>query len=206
MKIYSKKTFNVTFAVFVLTLFSMLSFGFQKVSATSPPPLEPGCYTRLSETQNLYSPVTCPDEGRARAVSQFNACYVGLEERDCQDPSLSGSNTPTPGSFSGDNSFSSDNGSTGRSELSQGQCENGLNREDCGIIDVIVTVINFMSALAGIAIVGAIMYAGYLYMTARDNASQIQQAKTRIVWALTALLVFIFMVALLNFLIPGGVL
>jgi hypothetical protein len=41
-------------------------------------------------------------------------------------------------------------------------------------------------------------------MTAQDNAGQIEKAKARIIQTLLALALFIFMYALLNFLIPGG--
>lgn len=88
-------------------------------------------------------------------------------------------------------------------EASDGEA---LTGENCPIIGYLVTGINILSALAGMAIVFSIMFAGYQYMTARDNAGQVQQAKQRIIWALTALAVFVFMYALLNFLVPGGVL
>jgi len=88
-------------------------------------------------------------------------------------------------------------------------CEPGenvdLDRKNCGIINLIVIGINFLSALAGIIFVASIMIAGFQYMTGRDNAGQIQKAKSRIVMTLVALVIYIFMYALLNFLIPGGV-
>jgi len=97
---------------------------------------------------------------------------------------------------------------TSRDELSDGQCETSgnetLNAGNCGIIRIVVDVINFLSALAGIVIVFSIMFAGFQYMTARDNSGQIQQARTRIIWAISALLIFIFMYSALNFLVPGG--
>ncbi len=81
-----------------------------------------------------------------------------------------------------------------------------LDSENCRIIGIIVDAINILSGLAGLAIVASLVIAGYQYMTARDNAGQIQKAKTRIIWALSALALFIFMYAILNFLVPGGVL
>ena len=89
-------------------------------------------------------------------------------------------------------------------------CEAGpgeeLTRDNCRIIDYLVVAINFLSALAGLAIIGSIMLAGYQYMTARDNSGQIEAARKRIIWALSALGIFIFMYAGLNSLVPGGVL
>jgi hypothetical protein len=79
-----------------------------------------------------------------------------------------------------------------------------LNRDNCGIINLVVVGTNFLSAIAGIVIVASFMIAGFQYMTAQDNAGQIQKAKSRIITTLLALTVFIFMYALLNFLVPGG--
>ncbi|MCA9328597.1 hypothetical protein KC959_02410 [Candidatus Saccharibacteria bacterium] len=80
-----------------------------------------------------------------------------------------------------------------------------LNAKNCQIVNYLVGGINFLSAVAGLAIVASIMIAGYQYMTARDNSGQIEAAKKRIIWALVALGLFLFMYALLNFLVPGGV-
>lgn len=86
-----------------------------------------------------------------------------------------------------------------------GDCsEEVLNSENCGIIGLLVMAINILSALAGMAIIASIVVAGYQYMTARDNSGQIQKARMRIIWALSALALFVFMYAILNFLIPGG--
>jgi len=80
-----------------------------------------------------------------------------------------------------------------------------LDRTNCGILNLIVIGINVLSAIAGIVFVASVMIAGFQYMTAQDNAGQIQKARSRIVMTLVALAIFIFMYAILNFLIPGGV-
>jgi hypothetical protein len=80
-----------------------------------------------------------------------------------------------------------------------------LSRSNCGIINLVVIGINFLSAVAGIVIVASIMMAGFQYMTAQDDPGKIQKAKSRITMTLIALVLFIFMYALLNYLIPGGV-
>lgn len=89
---------------------------------------------------------------------------------------------------------------------SKGCNEDQLTAENCRLIEYLVNGINILSAIAGMVIIGSIIIAGYQYMTARDNAGQIQQARTRIIWAITAMILFVFMYALLNFLVPGGVL
>ncbi len=104
-------------------------------------------------------------------------------------------------------SSSSGSGSSSSSGSFSSDCEGEtLNKDNCGIVAYIVLAINFLSAVAMIAIIGSIMFAGYQYMTARDNPQAIGAAKTRIVWALVALLIFIFGYGVLNFLVPGGVL
>jgi hypothetical protein len=80
-----------------------------------------------------------------------------------------------------------------------------LDKGNCGIVNLIVIGINFLSAIAGIVFVLSIMISGFQYMTGRDNSGQIQKAKSRIVWTLIAVAIFIFMYALLEFLVPGGI-
>ena len=175
-----------------------------------------GCYLGEGNGANTYTSTTCPTEGVARAVGQFQACFVVLpggtyEERNCEkldesENEVPESRTITSGAGN-DEIFES---GTPRDQLSDGQCEpennEELNAENCGIIDIVVTVINFLSAFAGIAIIASLMIAGFIYMTAQDDPGKVQKAKSRIVQTLIALVLFIFMYALLNFLVPGGVL
>lgn len=180
-----------------------------------------GCYLGEGNGANTYTLTACPNEGVARAVGQYQACYVVLsggafEERNCEKLEESANKVPeissTP-SITNDGGTSEDGIS--RDELSDGKCDpknddnpnndnDPLSKENCGIIRIIVDVINFLSAVAGIALVASLMISGYLYMTARDNAGQVEKAKSRIVQTLIALTLFIFMYALLNFLVPGG--
>lgn len=81
-----------------------------------------------------------------------------------------------------------------------------LTTDNCGIIGLLADGINFLTAVAGMAIIGSIMFGGYQYMTARDNAGAVQAARTRIIWAIVAMLMLIFMYAFLQWLVPGGVL
>jgi hypothetical protein len=81
-----------------------------------------------------------------------------------------------------------------------------LTPENCSIIKYLVVAINFLSAVAGMVIVGSIIFSGYQYMTARDNSGQIESAKKRIIWTMVALMLLIFGYGFLNWLVPGGVL
>ena len=133
----------------------------------------------VSPTQVSAQPIDCGD---GTTVGGQNAVEEGFTERDC--PNF-GVDTDT------------------NCDVGPGE---DLTRENCTIIDYVVRGINILSAVAGMAIIGSMMIAGYQYMTARDNAGQIEAARKRIVWAVSALLLLIFMYALLEFLVPGGVL
>ncbi len=63
----------------------------------------------------------------------------------------------------------------------------------------------FLAGGVGLAVVGGIVAGSYLYITARANASQTQQGQTMIINAVIGLLLFIFMYAILQFIIPGGI-
>lgn len=191
----------LTLSVFVLSLIgSILMFGVD-VSAA-----DPGCYVRSSFADGVsIDPANCPADNRDVSDGvDAGLCYVA-------PAGSSGIGNFSPiecNSFQVGRTSSAGDGS--RDTLSRGECEpdegEELNRDNCGIIDIVVTAINFLSALAGIVIIGSIMFAGYQYMTARDNPQTVQAARIRVVWALVALALFVFMYALLNFLIPGGVL
>lgn len=70
----------------------------------------------------------------------------------------------------------------------------------------LIGIIRFLSAGVGIAVVGGIVWGGIMYAAGRDNPGQTQRATAIIVNALIGLLLYIFMFAILNFLIPGGIL
>lgn len=74
------------------------------------------------------------------------------------------------------------------------------------IVVLLTTILAFMAGGVGLVVVAGITAGGFLYMTARGNSSQTQKAVTTIINSCIGLLLFIFMFAILNFLIPGGVL
>lgn len=61
-----------------------------------------------------------------------------------------------------------------------------------------------LSAGVGIAVVGGIVWGGIIYTTAQGNASQTQKGISVIVNAVIGLFLFLFMFAIINFLVPGG--
>jgi len=72
------------------------------------------------------------------------------------------------------------------------------------ITSVLLTVINFLAIGVGIAVVGGIVYGAVRYITSDGNAAQAQQGISIIVNSVIGLLLFIFMYAIINFLVPGG--
>lgn len=77
---------------------------------------------------------------------------------------------------------------------------------DNPIVVTLTAILGLLAGAVGLVVTGGIVYGGFLYMTARGNSSQTQQAITVIVNACIGLLLFIFMFALLNFIVPGGIL
>ena len=159
---------------------------------------DPGCY-ELSG--GVFKEKNCPTAGYQKRVEQSGACFLikdatSAEEKSCSD--LTSEPTKTNGT-------GSNNNTSGRQVIDADCKAEILNKENCNIIKYLVNGINFLSALAGMAIIGSIMIAGYQYMTARDNSGQVEAAKKRILWAMIALGVFIFMYAFLNWVVPGGV-
>lgn len=73
------------------------------------------------------------------------------------------------------------------------------------IEDILNMILVVLNAGAAVLATGSIAFAGFLYMTARNNASQVQKAKTMIFNTVIGLICYIFMWTLLEWLIPGGV-
>ena len=73
------------------------------------------------------------------------------------------------------------------------------------MIGILKFILNILTVGVGILAVGSIAYASVLYASARDSSSQTQQAIGIIRNTIIGLLLYIFMVAILNFLVPGGV-
>lgn len=73
------------------------------------------------------------------------------------------------------------------------------------VIGVLLQIINFLAVGVGIAVVGGIIWGGLIYASSNGDAGKVKEAKTIIVNAILGLLLFFFMYAFINFLVPGGV-
>jgi hypothetical protein len=76
---------------------------------------------------------------------------------------------------------------------------------DCPIIDDYINpLVNFLAALVGVAVVISIIIGGIQYSSSGGDPSKAAAAKNRIRNAVIALVAFILLWSILNFLIPGG--
>ncbi len=66
-------------------------------------------------------------------------------------------------------------------------------------------ILRFLAAGVGLAVGGGIVFGGYMYITARANAGQVEKGKAVIINSIIGLILFIFMFAILQFIIPGGI-
>ncbi len=72
------------------------------------------------------------------------------------------------------------------------------------ILDLAFSIIRFVSAGVGLIVVGSIIYAGILYSSSQGNPEQTQAAKNRIQNSIIGLVLYIFIFALVQYLVPGG--
>lgn len=71
--------------------------------------------------------------------------------------------------------------------------------------DILKQIIIILSIGIGVAAVGGIVYGSMLYTTARDSSSQTEKGMEVIRNVVIGILLYIFMIALINWLVPGGV-
>ena len=73
------------------------------------------------------------------------------------------------------------------------------------LADILKQIIIILSIGIGVAAVGGIVYGAMLYTTARDSSSQTEKGMEVIRNVVIGILLYIFMIALINWLVPGGV-
>lgn len=108
----------------------------------------------------------------------------------------SGTNTNT----STNNDSSGTCGET-KTQFIQCDAETGVGT----INELIKIVVNVLTVLIGVVATGGLAYAGVLYASARDNQSQVGSALTIIRNIVIGLFLYGFTIAIINWLIPGGV-
>lgn len=118
----------------------------------------------------------------------------------CADGSKPGENPPNKPTGSGG---STTGGTCGKAKTNILSC---TGDGATAIGDVLKTILTIMSIGVGILAVAGIVYGAILYSSAQDNAAQTKKAIEVIINTVIGLLLYVFMYAILNWLIPGGVL
>ncbi|HEY1645186.1 MAG TPA: hypothetical protein VGF75_02255 [Candidatus Saccharimonadales bacterium] len=72
-----------------------------------------------------------------------------------------------------------------------------------GITDLLFAVIRFLSDGVGLVVIVSVIIGGIQYITSRGDPNATQAAVKRLTSAATALLIFIFAYAILNYVVPG---
>lgn len=103
--------------------------------------------------------------------------------------------------------------SCGPDQVKIGVAINGSNCIDKGnsvennvIIVWLSSIIKFLTVGIGIAATGGVVYGGFLYLTAQGNAGKTQKGVATIINALIGVALYALAFAIINFLVPGGVL
>lgn len=78
--------------------------------------------------------------------------------------------------------------------------------EKSGLMGILTVVVNIMAAAVGILAIGAFVYAGIIYASAGDSQEKVKQARGVITNTVIGLVLFVGLYALVNFIVPGGVL
>ena len=73
-----------------------------------------------------------------------------------------------------------------------------------GVWGIIIQVINFLAIGVGIAVVGGLVWGGMMYASSNGDSSKSKQAIKTIVNSILGLVLFMFMYASVDFLVPGG--
>lgn len=74
-----------------------------------------------------------------------------------------------------------------------------------GIGAMLTIAINIMTIIAGTVAVGALVYAGIIYSSSRDDSTQVKKAKDIIKNTIVGLVLFVALYIVIEFIVPGGV-
>lgn len=106
----------------------------------------------------------------------------------------------------GSGNLTTPNGNNSKSSEAPAEAKTAILPSDWKIEDILNMVLVVVTTGVGIAAVGSIVFAGVLYITARDNAAQVSKAKTMIMNTIIGIIAYILMWAFLEWIIPGGIL
>lgn len=81
-----------------------------------------------------------------------------------------------------------------------------VNEKDSGVWGLLLIVINVLTAGVGVVALAGLVYGAILYSAAGGNPEQVKKARAVFTNIVIGIVAFAGMWALLNFIIPGGVL
>lgn len=74
---------------------------------------------------------------------------------------------------------------------------------DGGLVKLVVSVLDIMTAGIGVLAVVGVMYAGIQYMMAGENEQKVMAAKRRLGWVTTGLVAYVLVFVIMKWLLPG---
>lgn len=86
------------------------------------------------------------------------------------------------------------------SSNNQGYCAMPHN----GIVDLVFAIVRFLSDGVGLVVILSVIIGGIQYITSKGDPNATQGAIKRLTSAVTALLIYIFAYAILNYVVPGA--
>lgn len=82
--------------------------------------------------------------------------------------------------------------------------DSGSSGNNNPIFQVLFFIVNIVALGVGMAAIGGVIYGAILYTSAGDNGEQTKKGINIVVNAVLGVVLFAFMYAILNFLVPGG--
>lgn len=158
------------------------------------------CTAQFPSKKNPLDPRSVDTNKAAR-----DACIAGAAGNSCEaQPTQVLKDACEKGvkSKQNQNASSGDAGTCGKAKTNIVTC-NGSGTSALG--DVLKIILFILTVIIGIVATGGIVYGAILYASAQDNAGQVSQAKTIIRDVIIGIILYGFMVAIVNWLVPGGI-
>ncbi len=174
---------------------------------------------------------TCKRKATAKKDDVYKACRSKEDPQSCHSKLKSGcadkrgsalesckkkTAQPLAGRSAGASTNTGQNSGTGFPKTEKnGKCGTGDNAVETNfdfgcsgtgnpIQDVAYTIIRFLSIGVGIVLVASIIYAGIMYSSSEGSPEATASAKKRVQNAVAGLIFYMFIFALVQYLVPGG--
>lgn len=167
-----------------------------------------------SVVQNPPIPIGCPESNIQGSPSSDDLALCATIPVGCPGSTQQGS--PAPGldiatcPYGTSKSLVPDDSVVDGQNKEQEQERFTCSGKDCitdnPMVKLVLFAINFFGALVGVIVIIVIVWSGILYASAGSNPNQVAEAKKRITNAIIALVMYLFLFAFLQWLVPGGVL